>query len=218
MLNRGNLDVVINIDKTVTAEQFKAVIDGYEAAHMGAHNAGKPLFITGGVDVKTIGQSFEQMSLRATQGANETRIAACAGVPPVIVGLSEGLGAATYSNYAQARRRLSDGTMRPLWGAFAGAMQTLVPPPRVAARLWYDDRDIPWVREDVKDQVEIQQMQAATIRQLVDGGYEPDSVVAAVLSGDYTKLKHTKLFSVQLQPPGTTAKPEQPALPVAPPK
>jgi phage portal protein BeeE len=50
-----------------------------------------------------------------TQGAGETRIAAAAGVPPVIVGLSEGLQAATYSNYSQARRRFADGTMRPLW-------------------------------------------------------------------------------------------------------
>ena len=74
--------------------------------------------------MKTIGQSFEDLEVKATQGAGETRIAACAGVPPVIVGLSEGLSSATYSNYSQARRRLVDGTMRPLWRFFASAMES----------------------------------------------------------------------------------------------
>lgn len=202
--NRGNLDLVVTIDKSVSKEQFEAVVSAYKANHEGAHNAGKPLFITGGVDVKTVGQTFEQLSMKATQGAGETRIAACAGVPPVIVGLSEGLASATYSNYGQARRRLSDGTMRPLWGAFAAAMQTLVPPPR-DARLWYDDRDIPWVREDIKDQAEIRSRQALTIESLIRSGFKPETVVPAALSGDFARLQHTGLYSVQLQPPGADA-------------
>jgi hypothetical protein len=58
---------------------------------------------------------MKQIDFKVTQGHGETRIAAAAGVPPIIVGLSEGLEAATYSNYGQARRRFADVTMRPLW-------------------------------------------------------------------------------------------------------
>jgi hypothetical protein len=72
------------------------------------------------------------------------------------------------------------------------------------SRLWYDDRDIPFLQEDEKDDAEIQQ---------VAGGDDPDargregftweSAVAAVTNDDMTMLEHTGLFSVQLQTPGS---------------
>ena len=41
------------------------------------------------------------------------------------------------------------------------------------------------------------------MRTLVDGGFDPDSVIAAVTTGDMTLLTHSGTLSVQLQPPGT---------------
>jgi hypothetical protein len=93
-------------------------------------------------------------------------------------------------------------------------MQSLVAPP-TGARLWYDDRDIPFLREDVKDQAEILAADASTTRQLVDAGFDPDAVVDAVAANDLGRLrgKHSNLYSVQLQPPGTVAAPaEKPAV------
>ena len=43
---------------------------------------------------------------------------------------------------------------------------------------------------------------AQTMRTLVDGGFDPASVVAAVTTGDMNKLIHTGKTSVQLQAPG----------------
>jgi hypothetical protein len=160
-----------------------------------------------GADLGSAGADFKQV-----QGAGETRIAAAAGVPPVIVGLSEGLQAATYSNYGQARRRFADNTMRPLWRNMAGSLETIVPPP-TGARLWYDDRDIQALAEDKKDLAEVRALDAQQIRTLSDAGAEWDAVIDAVTTGDYTRLKgsHTGLYSVQLQPAGTvTAPPEKP--------
>lgn len=199
-----SIPFVVSFDKSVTDEQFDKFVEEYRKAHEGANNAGKTLFLGGGADVKTTGQTFENLAMKATQGANETRIAACSGVPPVIVGLSEGLSSATYSNYGQARRRLVDGTMRPLWGAFAGAFRFVVQVPP-ASRLWYDDRDIPFLREDQMDQAEILSRRMLTIESGVRAGYKPESVVAAVVSDDLTLMEHTGLFSVQLQPPTMTA-------------
>ena len=48
-------------------------------------------------DATVVGADMKQVDFKDVQGAGETRIAAAAGVPPVIVGLSEGLQAATYS-------------------------------------------------------------------------------------------------------------------------
>jgi hypothetical protein len=58
-----------------------------------------------GADVKTVGADLQQVDFKQVQGAGETRICAAARIPPIIVGVSEGLDSATYSNYGQARGR-----------------------------------------------------------------------------------------------------------------
>jgi len=97
-------------------------------------------------------------------------------------------------------------TMRPLWRNMAGSLARIVTVPP-GAELWYDDRDIPALQEDQKDAAEIQAINASAISSLITSGYKPDSVVAAVTANDLSRLVHTGLFSVQLQPPGTTQPP-----------
>jgi phage portal protein BeeE len=201
-------NMVVTLDAGITQEAFTKWIEKFRAGHEGVANAYKTLYLAGGADAKVVGTDFRQMDFKTVQGAGETRIAAAAGVPPVIVGLSEGLQAATYSNYAQARRRFADGTMRPLWRNVAGSLARIISVP-AGAELWYDDRDIPFLQEDQKDAAEIQQAHAQTMRTLIDAGFAPDSVTSAVISGDLSRLVHTGLYSVQLQPPQTTV----PALP-----
>lgn len=200
--NGATPNMVVSVDKSVTPEKFKKFREIMDAKHAGAENAYKTLYLGGGADATVVGANFEQMTFKAVQGAGETRLAAAAGVPPVIAGFSEGLEAATYSNYAQARRRFADGTMHPLWQNVAGSLQTILPvAPPAGTRLWYDARDVPFLREDRKDASAIQESQARSIRALTDGGYEPASVVEAVLAEDYGLLVHTGKLSVQLQPP-----------------
>jgi hypothetical protein len=81
------------------------------------------------------------------------------------------------------------------------------------AELWYDDRNIPALKEDVLNAAEVQAKQASSIRQLLDAGYEPDSVVDAIVSGDFKRLSHSGLYSVQLQPPQPEGPPEPPEPP-----
>jgi phage portal protein BeeE len=144
---------------------------------------------------------MQQADLTNIQGAGETRICNAARVPAIIVGVTEGLESATYSNYAQARRAFADLTMRPMWRDFAASMANIIDVPS-DAELWYDDRDIPFLQEDVKDEAEIQQTQAATITTLVRDGFTAKSAIAAVTNGDMTMLEHTGMVSVQLQEPG----------------
>lgn len=202
--NGATPNMVIRHGPTATPQsvaRFKAALD---ADHAGVDNAYRTLHVGGGADVTLVGTNFQQMDFTAVQGHGETRIAAAAGVPPIIVGLSEGLASATYSNYAQARRRLADGTMHPLWGNAAGTMGWIMPTPP-GTRLWYDSRDVPFLREDETDAATIAEIRARTIRTYVDGGYTPASAMAAVDSGDIGLLQHTGLFSVQLQSPTADA-------------
>jgi len=202
----ANHKYVVSVDRTVSPENLRKFAEQYRTMYEGSQNAGKTLFLGGGADVKTITQSFSDLALAATQASTETRIAAASGIHPVIVGLSEGMSGSSLNsgNYTAAKRNTVDGTMRPLWGAFAGAFQWLLQVPS-GSRLWYDDRDIAFLREDVKDQADIQAKDATTISALITAGFEPDAVVDAVMAQDFRRLagKHSGLFSVQLQAPGT---------------
>jgi phage portal protein BeeE len=194
-------NMVVRMDPAVTPEKFQRFRELMDSEHRGTWNAWKTLYLAGAVDVSVVGNSFKDMDFKAVQGAGETRIAAAAGVPPIVVGLSEGLDAATYSNYAQARRAFADTTIRPLWRSACAALESVVRVPS-QARLWYDDRDIPFLQEDRKDAAEIQATQGQTIATLVREGYEPDSVVAAVESEVWSLLRHSGALSVQLFKPG----------------
>jgi HK97 family phage portal protein len=187
-------------------EQFRVWTEKFKEDHEGRRNAYKTLFLAAGMDATVVGANLEQVEFKATQGAGETRIAAAAGVPPIIAGFSEGLSAATYSNYGQARRAFADATLRPLWRNAAGSLARIVNVPN-GAELWYDDRDISFLQEDMKDAAEVSQQKAIAMKTLVDAGYKPDSVVTAVESDDLSLLVHSGLVSVQLQPPGTEPKP-----------
>jgi phage portal protein BeeE len=204
--NGATPNLFIKLDPVVQPEAANKWIELFEQKFGEARgtaylNAYKTLILGGGADVTPIGADMKQLDFKVVQGHGETRIAAAAGTPPVIVGLSEGLEAATYSNYALAMRRFADLTMRPLWRKAAGALATIIRVPR-NAELWYDDRDIPALKKDVKDAAEVQQMQAATVQILFNTGFEPDAILDAVSAGDFMRLKgkHTGKSSVQLQP------------------
>ena len=201
--NGATPNLAVKYPKELTAEQVKQFASLINGEHKGWQNAYKTMHIGGGADPVAIGTNFQQLEFKITQGHGETRVAAAAGVPPIVVGLSEGLEASTYSNYGQARRKFADGWARPHWRMAAGALESIVPPPSTGARLWYDASDVSFLQEDEKDAAAILAQQAQTIRTLTDAGYTPDSVKAAVDAGDLNLLTHSGLYSVQLQAPGT---------------
>jgi phage portal protein BeeE len=208
--NAATPQLAVRLDASVTPEMFERFKAKMDESHRGVDNAYRTLYLGGAADVTPLTMDLRQLDFKNTQGAGESRLAAAAGIPSTIVGFSEGLQGSSLNagNYGSARRRMADGTMRPLWRGVAGALAPLVRVPE-RAELWYDDRDIAFLRDDRRDAAEIQQAKAAAIRQLVDAGYDPKSVVAAIEAEDMTLLTHTGLYSVQLQPP-TTAEPAEP--------
>jgi phage portal protein BeeE len=211
--NGATPNLVVKIGKNSalnTPEKFKAWVQTFRQEHESAANAYKTLFLDDMTEVTSVGANLEQAQFRETQSGMETRIAAASGVHPLIAGLSEGLEGSGLNtgNFAAARRLVADRTLRPLWRNFASSMEAIIHVPS-GTELWYDDRDISFLREDSKDAAEIQEVEAGTIASLVTAGFKPDDVIDAITAGDLKRLqgKHTGLYSVQLQPPGTK-KPE----------
>ncbi len=209
-LRNGALpSLAVTYEPTIDQAQLEAFVGMFADKFVGSGNAGKVMHFLGGRDVKTVGATLDQLSFKAVQGAGETRIAAAGGVPASVAGFSEGMQGSSLNagNYTATRRLFGDAKIRPLLGAFCDAFSTLVPPPS-GARLWYDDTLVSFFQEDVTDEANIRQLNAQTIKTLIEAGYEPDAVIAAVTTGDYGGLtgNHSGLTSVQLAPPtdGTT--------------
>lgn len=205
----ATISTIVSLDKDVTPGAFEEFVSKMRAQTEGVDMAYKTLYLGGGADVTLNGANMQQMDFKSTQGAGETRIAAAAGMHPVIVGLSEGLQGSSLNagNFDAAIRLTADKTLRPLWRTAAASLETLLIRPGDDASLWYDDRDIAFLRDDSTDVASIQANQATTARQLTDAGFEPSSVVEFLETGDLRILKHSGLYSVQLQAPGSLTPP-----------
>lgn len=203
--NAATPNVAVSLKEITDPTQFQEFVDKMDESHKGWENAYKTLYLGGGADVTVIGANMQDF--RTVQGAGEVRIAQAAGVPPSVAGLADSLEGATLNagNFGQARRQFADGTLSSLWRNVSGSFTTLVPGKPANARLWIDTRDVPFLREDQKDEAEIRQLEAQSIRELFIAGFTPDSSVAAVMAGDWSLLKHTGTYSVQVQSPGTTS-------------
>jgi len=204
--NGATPQLVVSFDKEVTEEQFKTFVAKMDDTHKGWQNAYKTLYLGGGASTEVVGKDLQQLDFSNTQGKGETRIAAASGIHPVLIPLSEGMQGSSLNagNYAAARRSTADTTFRPLWRNVAGSLAAIVPPPS-GSELWYDESNIPFLREDAGDAAKIEQVKAETITKLVREGFTAESATAAVLAQDMTLLVHTGLVSVQLQAPGTLA-------------
>jgi hypothetical protein len=136
---------------------------------------------------------------------HNTRISAASGVPAAILGISEGLAGSSLNagNFGAARRLFVDTTIRDNWAKAAPSLQTLVKPPHSAASLWYDAKDIPFLREDATDDANIRAQEASALRTLTDAGWKPDAAIEFIQTGDIGRLtgQHSGLFSVQLLRP-----------------
>jgi phage portal protein BeeE len=202
--NGATPNMVVKGIPAATKTQFDEIVDAMEERHAGIRNAYRTLYLTAGADATVVGTDLKQVDFKATQGAGETRISVLSRVPASLLGTSEGMSGSSLNagNFTAARRTFSDTWVHPSLQDVSSALSTLVKVPN-DAELWFDTSDIPILREDAKDAAEIEQTKAQTIRQLIDGGFDPASVVAAVQGQNMNLLRHTGLVSVQLQPPGS---------------
>jgi hypothetical protein len=203
---------IVSFSPDIDPDDFDYFVAKFKEEHEGPDNAFNTLFIGGGADVTVASANLQELDFARVTAAGENRIAAAAKVPGAIAGLAEGqqgtpLGQGDF--YAK-RRLFADLYARPHWRMFAAALDKILPRPRLpnstlpnlGASLWYDDRDIAFLRDDAADASAIQRDQMAAINQGIMAGFLADAVVDAVTAFDLRRLvsNHSGLFSVQMQP------------------
>ena len=201
--NGATPNLVVKGIPAATKEQFDQMVEMMEGSHAGVANAYRTLYLTAGADATVVGSDLKQVAFKEVQGAGETRITALSRVHPVLLGISEGLQGSSLNagNFGAAKRTFADTWLYPSLQDLAASLAPIIDVP-AGAELWTDTADIPLLREDGKDAADISATRAQALRQLTDAGFEWKSAVDAVTTGDFSRLKHSGLYSVQLQPPG----------------
>lgn len=199
-------NLVFTMDPSLTKEQVEAFAEATNRLHAGSGNAYKNMFLGGGTGVEVVGSENAALGLKDIQGGYETRIASRSRVPASVLGIREGLAGSALNagNYGAARRLWADGWFSPTCQSLCASVERVMHP-AADAELWYDPTEVLFLQEDAKDQADIQSTKATAIRTLTDAGYEGASIIAAIEADDFSLLKHTGLYSVQLMPPGTAA-------------
>jgi len=95
----------------MTSEQFDRLKSELADNFQGAHNAGRPLLLEGGLDWKAMSMSPRDMDFIAAKNAAAREIALALGVPPMLLGIP---GDNTYANYQEANRTFWRQTVLPL--------------------------------------------------------------------------------------------------------
>lgn len=193
--------LILSYDKGVTPEQIPKYMEVFQETHGGIDNAYRALHMGGGVDPKTIGTNLQQLEFKTTQAAGEARIAAASGLGAVMAQFSEGLTGSSLNegNFKASKDRSEMVLFRPLWRIAARAIQKVLKRPD-GAHLWYDPRDVAFLRDDAKAEAEVHKLNAEALQSLWNSGWEPESAKQALLSGDFSHLTHTGLQPVQAQP------------------
>ncbi|MEV2240575.1 phage portal protein [Micromonospora sp. NPDC049891] len=198
--NAATPNMIIRYPQELTQEQVDRIGKTVAARHAGPENAYRTMVLDVGADPMIVGDQIND-AVATVQAAGENRIAVAAGVPAIVVGLKEGLNAATLANYESAVKSFADLTMRPLWRSACASLAKLVQVPG-GAELWYDTSDIIALQDGEQTQAETFSADAQTASTLITSGYTPDSVATAIKARDLSLLQHTGRYSVQLLPPG----------------
>jgi len=213
--------LAVSLKEVTTPDQFKEFMQVLDAAHEGVGNAYKTMYLAGGADITVVGAHLQQLDFRNLQGHIETRIAAAANIHPVLVGMAEALHGTPLNigNYQAAKDMFGEKFLIPMWHSLCDSYRPLVGE-FPGARLWFDSRDVAFLRQDRQSQADLQLSGANTFNTLVMAGCTPESIKKFMVSGgDWSVLEHTGLTSVQLLPPGQThgAAPPHAPLPSVPP-
>lgn len=190
--NAATPNLLIKYQDKLDNESRERIKAQLELRYEGAENAYKTMVLEDGADAQVIGANMQAMSFDALQAAGENRIAAAGGVPGIIVGLKEGLQAATYSNYAQAFRRFVDMWAYPQWRSVCAALDSLVDTPNSGSELWFDTSQIQALRQNEKDKADIELVRAQMVVEYVRAGYDAAATLkfAATYQG-LESLPHT---------------------------
>lgn len=87
--NMARPDYALKTEKRLSDDQYDRLMASVEQRHGGPYNAGKPMLLEGGLDLKTLTMPLEEMQLLETRKFQVEEIARAFGVQPFMIGHTE---------------------------------------------------------------------------------------------------------------------------------
>lgn len=109
--NGARLTTALKFKDSLSAEQRDSLRQQFIKAFTGAKNAGRPVFLEGGMDVQELGTSPKDMEFLETSTMAARLTALALGVPPFLIGLP---GDNTFNNMKEAKLHFYENTIKPL--------------------------------------------------------------------------------------------------------
>lgn len=130
---------------TLSPEQFRRLSSEMEQGFSGAHQAGRPMLLEGGLKWQALSLTPADMDFVELKAAAAREIALAFGVPPMLLGLP---GDSTHANYREANRALWRLTVLPLAHAVLDGLAQGLAGWFEGARLAVDLDRVPALAED----------------------------------------------------------------------
>ena len=125
---------------------------------VGGKNKGKPLILSGSMNVERLSFSPKDLDIGALRRIPEERVSAVLGVPAILAGLGAGLERATYNNTSELREFFTEQKLIPLWRMVAEELtqQVLLPDyqSNQAVSAEYDFSEVRALQGDEKEMFE----------------------------------------------------------------
>ena len=114
---------------------------------VGGMNKGKPLILSGSMNIEKLSFSPKDLDIGALRQVPEERVSAVLGVPAILAGLGAGLKHATYSNARELREFFTESKLIPLWKMVAEELtQQILLPDYESSQVAYAEYDFSLVR------------------------------------------------------------------------
>jgi len=222
--NNASPNLLIKYAQKLQPGTVDAIRERMTARYGGASNAFKTLVLDQGADATVIGNSLAQMDFSGVSAVGTERILAAGAVPGVLVGLEPLRGAGR--GFQESMQKFANLWARPQWRSACGALSQILDIPS-GNRLWYDTSDIAALQDDETTRAQSALVRAQALLAASQAGYDKESALVFVDSGDVTQLKVSDDPPPQLPagnvqhllpqtPPGATADPLPPTMPRLP--
>jgi HK97 family phage portal protein len=130
----------------LTADEADQISKTYQQK-VGGKNKGKPLILSGSMNIEKLSFSPKDLDIGALRQVPEERVSAVLGVPAILAGLGAGLKHATYSNARELREFFTESKLIPLWKMVAEELtQQILLPDYESSQVAYAEYDFSEVR------------------------------------------------------------------------
>src|SRR5215472_15454074 len=184
---RRSPNLLIKYSQKLSPGTVDAIRERMTARYATPQNAFKTLVLDQGADATVIGNSLAQMDFSNVMQAGSDRILAASSVPGVLVGLEPLRGAGR--GYQESVQKFANMWARPSWQQACQVLSKFVPGLPGGAQLWYDTANIQLLQDGEMERAQAALVRAQALLAHVQAGYDRESAVKAVNSGDVTQLK-----------------------------